>query len=103
MYSYTRAGQVAKKKLRVTRTFSEPYPYPAQTVNADLEASWSYDIEGRVLSVTYPTAMAGVGGAYGSAGGQTYTYTYDSMGRPATMANQAISEQIVTTMSYGPG
>lgn len=41
MYSYTQAGQVAGKRLRVTQTFGEPYPYPPQTLSADLSAAWS--------------------------------------------------------------
>jgi len=37
---------------------------------ASLEASWTYDNEGKMVSVTYPN------------GGKTHTYTFDSMGRP---------------------
>jgi len=43
----------------------------------DLEARYSYDNEGRVVSVTYPK------------GGPTYTYSFDGMGRPVQMSDDA--------------
>lgn len=97
MFGYTQAGQVTQKRLRTERTFSEPYPYPPQTVNADLDGAWSYDSEGRVSRVTYPTGHDTGGGTLG---GQAYTYGYDSMGQLNTMQNP--SYQIVTGVTYGP-
>jgi hypothetical protein len=73
MYSYTRPGQVAKKKLRVGKYFEQPYPYPGSWAYGALEGRWEYNAEGKMTKVTYPTAAGG--------GGQSYVYGYDSMGR----------------------
>jgi RHS repeat-associated protein len=64
MYSYTAAGLATKKKL---------------VRNAgSLEAGYTYDNEGKMVSVAYPNS------------GPTFTYTYDSMGRPIKLTdNQA--------------
>jgi RHS repeat-associated protein len=82
MYSYTQAGQVAGKRLRVAQG----------SVYADLNGSWSYDNEGRVTSVTYPAASGG--------GGQTYTYGFDANGRLNTMVSGGTG--IISGATYGP-
>src|SRR6202023_1773971 len=48
MYSYTQPGQIATKRLRLSRTVQ------GQTKNGDLDAQYSYDNEGKMTSVTYP-------------------------------------------------
>jgi YD repeat-containing protein len=90
MYSYTRPGQVAKKKLRVGKYFEQPYPYPYGA----LEGRWEYNAEGKMTKVTYPTAAGG--------GGQSYVYGYDTMGRLKTMGPQEAQTSVVSDVTYGP-
>lgn len=89
MFSYTPAGQISGKRLRVSRFVSATYPYQSGTLNADLNGAWSYDSEGRMGSVTYPLVSSG----NGTAGGETYTYGYDSMGRLNTMTNSGTNRE----------
>src|SRR5229473_1850887 len=80
MYSYTGAGQVAAKRLRVTRadTLNE-------TLTADLNGSWTYNNEGKLKNVNYP------GDPNGIYPPPTYSYSYDGMGRLAGMTETAPS------------
>src|SRR5579863_1221280 len=64
MYSYTQPGQTNKKRLQVNES---------STLN--LDASYTYNNEGSVTSVTYP------------ASGNTYTYSFDSMYRPSGLSD----------------
>ncbi len=59
MYSYTPAGHLAGKKIRLVRGSS----------SVDLAMQQTFDTEGRVASLVYPQA------------GPVLTYSYDSMGR----------------------
>jgi hypothetical protein len=45
--------------------------------NRYLEASWTHDSEGRMVSVTYPN------------GGKTYTYSFDALGRPIKLTDNS--------------
>src|SRR5581483_9761497 len=92
MYSYTSAGSVTKKRMRFNRG----------TQQADLEASYSYDNEGRTATVKTPDAYGPSGAPPGwvAVPGTTFTYTYDTMGRPSKLtANGADS---VKDAVYGP-
>jgi RHS repeat-associated protein len=80
MYSYTGAGQVAAKRLRVTRTDTLN-----ETLTADLNGSWTYNNEGKLKGVTYP------GDPNGLYPPPTYSYSYDGMGRLAGMTETAPS------------
>jgi RHS repeat-associated protein len=89
MYSYTPAGSVTAKRLRLLR-YSSPL---------DLDANYSYDNEGHVTQLTYPLA--------GSNGRPVYGYGYDAMGRPNSVtqtggpgANLPLS--LATSVNYGP-
>jgi hypothetical protein len=73
MYSYTIAGQPNKKRLQANLT-ATAYPYPVYTAN--LDASYTYDTEGKMTSVSYPNA------------GPTYTYSFDSLSRPTGLTDQ---------------
>jgi len=77
MYSYTPGGAVTKNRLRLNRNTP-----PAAT--ADLDASYTYDNEGQMVSSTYPSAykLNPVSGTWVWTPGATYTYAFDSMGRP---------------------
>jgi hypothetical protein len=63
MYSYTAAGSVTKKRLRVVRS--------AGTVDKDFV--YGYGSDGKLATVLYPGASV------------PFTYTYDLMDRPTNM------------------
>ena len=97
MYSYTAAGLVTAKRLRLTRG----------TPTADLEADYTWDTEGRMTSVKYPTT-----GQYPNyIAGPTYSYGYNSMGQLNTMSqtdgprynpgNLALPLSMVSGANYG--
>src|SRR5712692_243036 len=97
MYSYTQPGQPAKKRLQVTETL--PYGQGqsiARTVN--LDATQTYDNEGKMTSVTYPTTY-GLNGVPTT--GPTYTYQFDSMHRPNSLNDQN-SNIVANNVQYGP-
>jgi len=77
MYSYTKPGQIAAKRLRVARQ-----PSSGQALTADLNATWDYTSknEGHLTGVTYP-------GDPNFSAVPSYTYTYDAMGRLNTMTD----------------
>ena len=59
-------------------------------MTANLDTSQTYDNEGKVLTVSYPNA------------GPTYTYAYDTMGRPISLTdNQSSPETWVNGVQYG--
>jgi RHS repeat-associated protein len=80
MYSYTSPGQVAAKRLRVTRADSLN-----ETLTADLNGSWTYNNEGKPTGVSYP------GDPNGNYPPPSYSYSYDGMGRLAGMSETAPS------------
>ena len=82
-YSYDAAGASLSKTLQVTRGGS----------SGSLTASWTYDSEGRVTAVTYPTSSG--------ASGSNYTFAYDTMGRLNTMTDTINSHTLISGMTYG--
>ena len=85
MYSYTQAGQPSGKRLQINESLGA-YPYPVATYN--LNASYTYDTEGKMTSVSYPNA------------GPTYTYSFDSMSRPIGLTDQN-NYAAVSGVQYG--
>jgi len=77
MYSYTTAGGRNKKRLQVHEN----------TQSLNLDAAYTYDTEGKMASVSYPS------------GGNTYTYSFDSLDRPNTLTDQN-SNQVVSNVQY---
>ncbi len=71
MYSYNQAGRVTKQRLRLD--------HDGQVVLMDLDASYTWDNEGRMTSLTYPRSGMGYGPP------PQYTYQYDAMGRLSGM------------------
>jgi YD repeat-containing protein len=86
MYGYTQAGQVSGKRLQIL----EANP-GFGTMTRNLDASYAYNNEGKVTSVSYPATDAGPG--------PVYNYTYDSMGRLAGMTDQSNTTD-VTGVTY---
>ena len=76
MYSYHPAGAVATKRLQTMR----------QGIWSDLDVIYGYDSAGRTSTVTYPMAAPFGSGSY-PAGATTFTYAFDSMGRPAGLTD----------------
>ena len=87
-YSYSTAGGVVGKRMHITRG----------SANGDLSASWTYDNEGRMTGVTYPSWTSGSNSYVGS----NYTYAMDTMGRLSTMTDAINSHTLVAGTSYGP-
>jgi YD repeat-containing protein len=100
MYSYTSAGLTTKKRLRITRDVSGPLPTFYESY--DLDATYVYDNEAHMTTLTYPTAYtADQFGNLTAQPGLTYTYTYDAMGRPYSLIdNQAPAVHYVNTVVY---
>jgi hypothetical protein len=96
MYSYTIAGQPTKKRLQINET--PPYPWTTQTRN--LDAAYSYDNEGKMSSVNYPTSYSFVYPNLVAAAGPTYTYSYDSASRPIGLTDQN-NYAAVSNVVYG--
>jgi YD repeat-containing protein len=104
MYSYTQPGEVTKKRLRLSRSVQ------SHTITGDLDATYQYDNEGRMTSVTYPQST------YIDQNLQvqpspvtTYTYGFDAMGRPTSMTGPGVdfmgnpaTVNIVNNVQYGP-
>jgi RHS repeat-associated protein len=110
MYSYSAAGQVVQKKLRVSprATVQGPPPlYWPVTVGiyADLDATWTYDNEGKVTGFTLPSMTSTTGSAYGvtptTVAGLSYTQGYDSLGRATTLRDQN-NNTVISNVTYGP-
>ena len=89
--SYTQSGHVTKTRTQVkqgaTYVAGGTITTACPILNSD--ATYSYDTEGKMTSVGYRL------------GGPTYTYSFDSMSRPAGLTNQS-SNTIVSGLGYGP-
>ena len=92
MYSYHNAGGVTKKRVQITGT-----PFGSKTMNMD--AAYTYDGEGRVLSIRYPFAQVNGNGT--TVDGPLYSYSYDSLGRLRSMTDQG-NTAWVNDVTYGP-
>ena len=77
-YQYSSAGQTTGKRMIVSRNGY----YGLDQIN--LDAYWTYDNEGRVLTTQYPVVTDPNSGDPTST---AYTYNYDTMGRASTMTN----------------
>ena len=94
-YSYTQAGSAAAKRLQVNE-----WSPNSTSMLVNFDALYTYDNEGRRLSVTYPsTYPSGTGGA--AQAGPSYAYGYDVLGRPITMTDQSTNIQQVNGVTYG--
>ena len=91
MYSYTAAGLMTKKRLRVTRSGGR--------IPGDLDALYTYDGEGKMTSVKYPDTYLN---DLSLAAGATYTYGFDAMSRPVSLVdNQQNPVTWVSNATYG--
>ena len=87
MYNYSQPGTKLGKRLQVGRT----QVHSNWIIN--LDSAYTYDNEGRMLSVQYPLA---------SAGSPNLAWSYDTMGRLNTMTDLNTSSSIINSAYYGP-
>jgi RHS repeat-associated protein len=92
MYSYTPAGLPAAKRLQVNQ------PVTSQngggTATANLDSTYTYNVEGEINSMSYP----GTGWTTGLTPGPSYNYSYDSMYRLSGMTQSGTA--LVNNVSY---
>ena len=88
MYSYSTAGQVTGKRLKVSGLYSGAYAVATDF----LESSYTFDNEGRMTRHIYPAAQ--VGGA--EVGGTDLNYGFDAMGR----LNTLLSPGLISGVTY---
>ena len=90
MYSYHPAGAKTAKRFRLTRQ-NLPWNNNGNTTSGqgygDLNSTYSYDNEGKMLGMLYPA-------------GTNLSYGYDSMGRLNTMTDLASNTNFVTGVTY---
>ena len=91
MYSYHPAGAVTYKRLQAAGT-------PFGTSSANMDAHYSYDNEGKVTSIAYPSTQYFTGNS--ASAGPTYNYSYDSMGRLSGLSDG--NTNWVSGVTYGP-
>ncbi len=97
MFSYTQAGQVAGKDLRVAMTQPQKLGGTGQcyvqTAVGDMNLVYAYNNEGRVTQVTYPTDS--------NLNTPTFSYSYDSMMRLSSMNDTSnYSQPVVNGLQY---
>lgn len=83
MYGYKQSGQVSGKRLQANETLTGGI---VKTLNMD--AAYTYDSEGKMTSVAYPTTYAWNGSALVPTSGPTYTYSFDAMDRATGLTDQ---------------
>jgi len=97
MFAYQQAPAVTTKRLQLTESVTYATggypPYNQATVWGNLDATYTYDNEGRVLTTAYPATQYGAG--------PSYSYQLDGMGRLSGMTDQN-SNQVVSGVTYGP-
>src|SRR5207253_6010541 len=100
----TPAGLRDKKRLQVAEDISWVDTYNNQyttTAKANLDALYTYNNEGRILSVSYPGYGDYDGNGAPAISGGSYNYGVDTMGRLSGMTDQA-NHAVVDNVSYGP-
>ncbi len=78
-YQYDSAGYTTGKRMAISRSDN------GQTFGWYLDAYWSYGLEGKVSSVTYPLGADEIAGDLGNFATTQFTYTYDKKNRPIGM------------------
>jgi hypothetical protein len=102
-YGYDQAGGKIAKGLQVTRTLatgppSNPSLWQYNPTTADLESTYTFDTEGRITAVQYPSS-----GPPGSqTAGPDLGYAMDTMGRLNTVTDLAAQASIISGATYGP-
>ena len=102
MYAYTPAGLTSGKRLQVQETFNwYVNNNPVQsTQTMNLDGTWTYDTEGKVATVTYPTTQVWNGSQWNTTTGPIYAYSLDAMYRPSGLTEN--NNTVVSNVSYNP-
>ena len=101
LYSYNPAGGRTAKRLSYTWVNNQT------STTQNLDAIWTYNNEGQVVSVKYPdTSALNNNNQPITITGNTYAYTFDAMARPtdltATMGDGTGSFKQAQGATYGP-
>ena len=99
-YSYATSGGPVGKRLNIQRT-ETPYSDSGGTApeSINLDASFTYDNEGRMTGEQYPSWMDQWGD---NNPGPNLAYTFDSMGRLNTLTEQNSGLNVIGGAAYGP-
>jgi len=99
MYSYTAAGLVTKKRLRLQRM---NYQVPAQVTAADLDGVYGWNNEGQMTTMTQPGYFTGTPPSGSWNNGASYTLGYDGMARLYSIQQTyPSSSTVIAAMGYG--
>jgi RHS repeat-associated protein len=103
MYNYTQAGLTGGKRLQALETFHWYVNSVLQTSNQTLnmDGAYTYNNEGKMTSVTYPTTYSNSGSTLVPNTGPTYTYSFDAMYRPTGLTDQN-NNTLVNNVAYNP-
>jgi RHS repeat-associated protein len=103
IYGYTQAALTSGKRLQVQETLRTYLNGVAQNTpqTLNLDAAYTYDIEGKMTSVNYPETWAWSSQTNNlvSTNGPTYTYSFDAMDRPTGLKDQN-NNTIVNNVTY---
>jgi YD repeat-containing protein len=103
MYGYTQAGLTSGKRLQVQETLRTYLNGVAQNTpqTLNLDAAYTYDIEGKMTSVNYPETWAWSSQTNNlvSTNGPKHTYSFDAMDRPTGLKDQN-NNTIVNNVTY---
>jgi RHS repeat-associated protein len=91
-YNYSQPGGKVGKRLQITRNniaWSSHSPSTG-SATANLDSTYTYDNEGRMITEQYPVSGPYLG------------WAVDSMGRWNTMTDLGLSSSIITGATYGP-
>ncbi len=93
-FSYSSAGKVEKQRLSVIKS----------SMQRDLDAVYTYNTEGQVTSVKYPSWDDNGSGSWQVTTGVLYSYAFDSMGRPNKLTDNDSQRPVdwVKDVLYGP-
>ena len=103
MFGYTQAGLTSGKRLQVNETFNYyingVLHQNPQTLN--LDGAYTYDTEGKMTSVSYPSTLSYNGTQQVITTGPKYTYSFDAMDRPTGLTDQNNNAD-VSNVTYNP-
>jgi YD repeat-containing protein len=106
MYDYSQPGGKIGKRLRVTRTLEtgdpdySPSTWGWTTVYFDLDSTYTYDNEGRMTAVQYPSYWNT--STQSTETGPNLGWAFDTMGRLNTMTDLGAGTSIISAATYNP-
>lgn len=98
MYTYNQAGDGSTGGINGAAMTGKRVRLVRGSIHADLNATWTYDSEGRVTNVTYPSWNAS---STSTVPGSSYSYAFDTMGRLNTMTDSVNTATLISGVTYG--